>query len=324
MQFNATPQTLAQLDQVPLYKFGTALNMLDNMQSADQQTLADLPNLIAHQQAMRPMQQEQLGIQNQQGLAQLPGMRAQSSIQQRKNQEEDLFTPERHAEFYAKHGAEKMKQFASQLTDSGTVALNAASIAAKLPIGGTNAAKQMFADSGVKWHPEWDNLPVPQLVERLQDLGQEMSTNGAKSQTMIAQMQMKDEIARKTEEERTRRALEVEAMRQRMKLQISQITTAALATKNKENMQQAWTRLQNELRGTTDPEMQQYLSSKIQEVFTAMERLQVNNKPTISPSVAPNVLQPGQQGSPAVVQPPTAGASAPPKDPYAGFTIKPR
>jgi DNA-binding transcriptional regulator YiaG len=324
MQFNATPQTLAQLDQVPLYKFGTALNMLDNMQSADQQTLADLPNSIAHEQAMRPMRQEQLSIGNQQGLAQLPGMRAQSSMQQRKNQEEDLFTPERHAEFYAKHGAEKMKQYASQLVDSGTVALSAASMAAKLPIGGTNAAKQMFAEANVKWHPEWDNLPVPQLVERLQDLGQEMSTNGAKSQTMIAQMQMKDEIARKTEEERTRRALEVEAMRQRMKLQISELVTTAKSSNNKETMQQAWTRLQAELRGTSDPALQQYLSEKIQEVFTAMERLQVNNKPTINPAVAPNVLQPGQQGSPAVVQPPAAGASAPPKDPYAGFTIKPR
>jgi hypothetical protein len=198
MQFSATPQTLAQLDQVPLYKFGTALNMLDNMQSADQQNLADLPNSIAHNQAMRPLQEQQLDVQNQQGLAQLPGMRARSSMEQRKNQEEDLFTPERHAEFYAKHGAEKMKQFAQQLTDSGTVALNAASIAAQLPIGGTQAAKDMFKKAGVAWHPEWDFIPREQLVQRLQNLGEEMTTNGSKSQALITQMQMKADIANAT------------------------------------------------------------------------------------------------------------------------------
>lgn len=195
MQFSATPQTLAQLDQVPLYKFGTALNMINDMQSADQQNLADLPSSIAHEQAMRPLREQQLSIGNEQGLAQLPGLRATASMQQRKNQEEDLFTPERHAEFYAKHGAEKMKQFAQQLTDSGTVALNAAALAAKLPIGGTQAAKQMFEEAGVRWHPEWDRLPTPQLVQRLQDLGQEMTTNGSKSQSMIAQMDMKAQIA---------------------------------------------------------------------------------------------------------------------------------
>lgn len=198
MQFSATPQTLAQLDQVPLYKFGTALNMLDNMQSADQQNLADLPNSIAHEQAMRPLREQQLDIGNQQGLAQLPGMKAQASMQVRKNQEEDLFTPERHAEFYAKHGAEKMKQYAQQLTDTGTVALNAASVAAKLPIGGNMAARDIFKQAGIQWHPEWDNLPREQLVQRLQDLGQEMTTNGSKSQQMIAQMDMKAQIAAAT------------------------------------------------------------------------------------------------------------------------------
>lgn len=318
MQFNVTPRTLQELDQVPLYKFITGLQTVDNMQNADQQTLADLPDSIAHQQAMRPMQQEQMRLGNEATLAQLPGMRAQSSMQQRKDSDENLFTPERHAEFYAKHGAEKMKQFAQQLTDTGTVALNAASVAAKLPIGGTLAARDIFKQAGIQWHPEWDNLPQPQLVQRLQELGQEMSTNGGKSQQMIAQMDMKAQIAQQVERERTERALAVEAMRQQMKLRVSEMVAAAKASNSKETMQQAWVRLQGELRNSSDPATQQYLTEKINEVFTAMERLQVNAKPVINPGVAPGVLQSGQSGPPQVVQPPGAA----PVDPYAGYSLK--
>lgn len=84
------PTSLANLNQVPLDMTLEGMDWFNQARNADSQQFQDLPGLLAHEQALRPLKQQQMQIANYTGLAQLPGIKAQSSILQRKNKMEDI------------------------------------------------------------------------------------------------------------------------------------------------------------------------------------------------------------------------------------------
>ena len=84
------PTSLANLNQVPLDMTLEGMDWFNQARNADSQQFQDLPGLLAHEQALRPLKQQQMQIANDTGLAQLPGIKAQSSILQRKNKMEDI------------------------------------------------------------------------------------------------------------------------------------------------------------------------------------------------------------------------------------------
>ena len=84
------PTSLANLNQVPLDMTLEGMDWFNQARNADTQNFQDLPGLLAHEQALRPLKQQQMQIANDTGLAQLPGVKAQSSMLQRKNKMEDI------------------------------------------------------------------------------------------------------------------------------------------------------------------------------------------------------------------------------------------
>lgn len=84
------PTSLANLNQVPLDMTLEGMDWFNQARNADSQNFQDLPGLLAHEQALRPLKQQQMQIANDTGLAQLPGVKAQSSMLQRKNKMEDI------------------------------------------------------------------------------------------------------------------------------------------------------------------------------------------------------------------------------------------
>lgn len=83
------PSALGQLDKLPVDLTLEGMEWMNRARGNDLQTSADLPSLISHEQRMRPMREQQLGLTNEMSLAQLPGVRANSSMLGRKNKMEE-------------------------------------------------------------------------------------------------------------------------------------------------------------------------------------------------------------------------------------------
>ena len=268
MQFSLTPQTLAQMDNVPLQYTGMALDSLDRMKAADQTGLADLENLNAHNAAMRPMLQEHQGLQNASMAVRIPGEAADAQMRARKNANEELLNPESIKAMREKFGADTLNHHINQLTGMGSLMMAAASQISAAPVGGTMAAKQMFMQAGLgdKWHPEWDNLRPDQLAQRLNQGGQELVMTGNKAQQMLQSQQVKGDYAmRKAELEaasRERIAAENRASREAL----AQMHLAWKTSFNKQSTDQYLSQLMSKLSVTEDPKLRADISAQIEYV----------------------------------------------------------
>ena len=285
MQFSLTPQTLAQMDNVPLQYTGRALDSLDRMGTADQMSLAELQNLNEHNAAMRPMLQTQQGLQNQSLEALLPGQRAQSSMSVRKNANEDLFNADTIASLTRKHGIEKMNDYAGQLSGIGSLMLGAAAQVQNAPLGGHMAAKQMFQQAGIedKWHPEWDNLPPKQLAERLASIGNEFVTSGSKAQSALQSAQLKGDMALERQRVATEGQVRAAQIRADAMANLARMKFEFQSTHTKENIENYMTRLMRLRAGENDSQIIAQINSQLAE---AQQRLE-NSK--TQPGIAPNM-----------------------------------
>lgn len=92
MDYNlmVNPTSLSQLNKVPIDMTLESMDWLSRANDMDNQRIADLPSLIAHEQRMRPLKETQSDLNNQTSLAQLPGLRAQSNMLGRKDKMEDI------------------------------------------------------------------------------------------------------------------------------------------------------------------------------------------------------------------------------------------
>lgn len=197
MQFSLTPQTLAQMDNVPLQYTGRALDSLDRMGQADQLTLEDLANLNQHNAAMRPMLQEHQGLSNASLAVQIPGQAADAQIRARKNANEDLLNDDNIRSMRSKYKDEELTHHINQMSGLGSLMMGAAEQAWSAPLGGTLAAKQMFKDAGLenRWQPEWDNLRTDQLAMKLHEAGQQLVMTGSRAQQALQSAQLKGDMA---------------------------------------------------------------------------------------------------------------------------------
>lgn len=287
MQFSLTPQTLSQMDNVPLQYTGRALDSLDRMGEADQLSLADLANLNEHNAAMRPMLQQHQGLQNQSLEALIPGQRAQSNMSVRKDTNENLFNADTIEGLTRKHGIEKMNDYAGQLSGIGSLMLGAAAQVTNAPLGGTMAAKQMFQQAGIgdKWHPEWDNLDPKQLAERLSSIGNEFVTSGSKAQQALQTTQLKNDMALEKERQRGQIAIQVAAMNAASRERISAMMAQLKVAFRKETAEQLQTALQRELMATdpTDVAHTTFLRNKINEL--QHDIVATRTQPGVTPKV---------------------------------------
>lgn len=275
MQFSLTPQTLAQMDNVPLQYTGRALDSLDRMGQADQLGLEDLGNLNEHNAAMRPMLQQQQGLQNASLSVQIPGQAADAQMRARKNANEDLLNDDNIRSMREKLGDDRLSHHINQMSGLGSLMLGAAEQVWSAPLGGTMAAKQMFADAGLsdKWHPEWDNLPPDQLAMRLNQAGQQLATTGSKAQQALQAAQLKGDMAL----ERTRMDAEnkyrIAAMQDATKRDLAHAMLQWKTSFNKQTTDQYIANLTMRMNAESDPAMKQEYNQQIRYLQGVLERI---------------------------------------------------
>jgi hypothetical protein len=208
-QPNVTPQTLSNLGNVPLGMTLEAQNGVAQAQQADNQQYQDLPGMIAHEQAMRPLREQQAQIGNDTSLAQLPGIRAQAETQQRNNREGGLLSDAHVKDLLSKYSADDLQRQADGGLAHGQMAMQAAAAINANPVGGIPAAREMMQSSGL-WDPSWDTMNPQQLSKKLQQYGEAVATSSQKVQLAIRQ-----------NEARLQREAQMEEIKQRGRMQLS-------------------------------------------------------------------------------------------------------
>ena len=298
MQFSLTPQTLSQMDNVPLQYTGRALDSLDRMGEADQLSLADLANLNEHNAAMRPMLQQQQGLQNASLAVQIPGQAADAQMRSRKNANEELLNPEAVASMREKYGDDKLAHHINQLTGMGSLMLAAAAEVSSAPLGGHMAARQMFEQAGLgdKWHPEWDNLRPDQLAQRLNQAGQELVMTGNKAQSLLQSTQMKNDTA--LERQRIASAAQIQAaqIRADAMANLARMKFEFQSTHTKENIENYMTRLMRLRAGETDQQVIAQINSQLAEAQQRLEN--AKTQPGIAPTVQNGQINIGNKKDP--------------------------
>ena len=285
MQFSLTPQTLAQMDNVPLQYTGMALDSLDRMKAADQTGLADLENLNAHNAAMRPMLQEHQGLQNASMAVRIPGEAADAQMRARKNANEELLNPESIKAMREKFGADSLNHHISQLTGVGSLMMAAASQISAAPVGGTMAAKQMFMQAGLgdKWHPEWDNLRPDQLAQRLNQGGQELVMTGSKAQQMLQKQEMQGHITMERTRLETENKLRIAAMQDATKRDLAMAHLQWKSQFNKQSTDQYIAQLMLRKNSETDPAIKAQLDDQIRYAQGVLEK--IKTQPGVTASI---------------------------------------
>lgn len=275
MQFSLTPQTLAQMDNVPLQYTGRALASLDRMGEADQLSLQELANLNEHNVAMRPLLQQHQGLSNESLSAQIPGQIANSQIFARKNANEDLLNEATIKSLRAKHSDEDLTHYINQMAGLGSIMLGAADIVGNAPIGGTMAAKRMFAEAGLqdKWHPEWDDLSPGQLAIRLNNAGQELTMTGSRAQQALQSAQLKGDMALERTRLQEANKAQIAAAQDATKRALAEAMLHWKSQFNKQSTDQLIARLAMNMNIETDPVLKAEYDKQIRYLQGVQERM---------------------------------------------------
>lgn len=285
MQFSLTPQTLAQMDNVPLQYTGRALDSLDRMGEADQMSLADLANLNEHNAAMRPMLQTQQELQNSSLATRIPGEAADAQMRIRKNANEEALNPQALEAMREKYGDDKLAHHINQLTGTGSLMLAAAAEVASAPLGGHMAARQMFEQAGLgnKWHPEWDNLRPDQLAQRLKQAGQELVMTGSKAQQLLQANQLKGDVALEKQRIASQGVIDAARIRAEAMANLQRMKLEFQVSHTKESLDNYTTRLMRLRTTETDPNVLQQINADLAEATQRAQ--QMRTQPGIAPTV---------------------------------------
>lgn len=168
----ASPSLSSMMEGLPYQP----LNYLDEqqrLQEANVMSLEDLPNAYAHENAMRPLRQQQMQLGNDTTLSQLPGVRAQASMLGRKDRMEEAQEPFDIKAMTGKYSSQELERHTKDLSNFGTLLGQSAALIKANPLGGSMAAKQMFQQAGKQglWNPQWDSLNPVELAKVLEQAG---------------------------------------------------------------------------------------------------------------------------------------------------------
>jgi hypothetical protein len=332
MQYQQTPQTLADIWKGPVGAFIPSMNLFDQQGQRDQITQADQTRQLDFNYNADPMRLAQMGLANQTTEAQLPGIAAQSSMQQRKDRMGADTYDQEVKKLMSQYKADEMAGYVKEMQGLGDLAITHSAGAFAEPFGAATRIREAFdkAGHGKFWNPEWDSMPVSMLGDKLKRFGTDIHESSAGYQKALDSIAAKASSAEKIAE--WKNATDLEKMKMRAEADKAIAKLKQEAGNDPKKLEEAAVALFTAARVEPDAEKRQQLIMAAQEFMQQKAYLNAASAATTqSGAVDMNAIQskPGQPGKieargPVPVQAPppvSMGASAPPAAPAAPVSV---
>lgn len=258
------PSTLGDIYSMNPGAFTQAQGLLDLGNQGAQQELQRGQQVMNFDQEANPMRLQQMGLANQTASARLPGVQAESGMQQRKNDMEELFKPESIASMRQKYGREQLDNYSKEIADVGEIYSQGAGIVAQNPVGGVQAVKAALKQAGHEdmWNPAWDNLPPEQLFQALSASGQQIQKSSSKYQSASDMLDSKMDAMKQMQSDRLASQEKIASMRA-----ASQQRVAELKKNNDpKTLEGALTKAVLAYQQETDPDKKQILGEEAMQI----------------------------------------------------------
>jgi hypothetical protein len=279
------------MDLNTLFQSDPAAQELGLRQIADERahnkaTLEQLMQSMQQKGQMFPEELRARQLGNQATEAQLPGLQAQSSLSQDKASLSRNTMAQQLEEAFAKHKGNMSDAQVKELTNAGQRYGQVGAMLGAIPgPARASAAKQLLGDL---YRPEFDQYNPNDLADTVSTLGQWMTETGSKFQLQS----QKSDTARALEAEKTRRALELQQMKNASNERLGQLRADALKTKDPKKFEELAVRHKMAAEQASSPEeVQKHMEQAAMALEAAkMLRPMDPTKPQLSPDVAPGVL----------------------------------
>ena len=248
--------------------------------------LASLLQRTQQQGEMHPLEMQQRRIGNQMQEAQIPGIQAQNSITQDKASISRNTLPQQLEEAFAKHKGSMSDLQLKELNNAGQRYGQVGALLGNIPgPARAAAAKQLLGDL---YRPEFDQYNPNELADTVSTIGEWMTKAGTKFQLA----DQKSDTARALEAEKTRRALELQQLKNAANERITKLKDNALKTKDPKKFEELAVRHKMAAEGADSPEEARKHMEQAAMALEAAKLLRPmdNTKPQLSPDVAPGVL----------------------------------
>jgi hypothetical protein len=328
MQYQQTPQTLADIWKGPVGAFIPSMNLFDQQGQRDQITQADQTRQLDYNYNADPMRLQSLALGNQTTEAQLPGIAAQSSMQQRKDRMGADTYDQEVKKLMSQYKAEEMAGWVKEMQGLAEFAGVHGNAAVASPFGAQARAREAFdkAGHGKFWNPEWDKMDVKAFSGTLKKFQSDVMESSAGYQKALDSITAKTESAEKIAAERNKTELEKERLRGDFKASLAKLKAEAGAGGGK-TLEKGATDLFAAARVETDPEKRQMLIVAAQELLQQKAYLNAASAGVTQSGAVDmnNISKPGggitARGAVPVPAPPpvSMGASAPAAAPKPQF-----
>jgi len=272
-------------------------------QKYKQQQLADLLQKNQQNSQMFPLELQKAQLGNQTTEAQLPGIKANSSSLESKADFDQKTLSGKITAQLEKYKNEIGDEHLKDLTRRGEMYSQTGQMLHLMRGPQAHAmARQILGDN---YLPQFDDMPPEELGKRMFTLGAAMNEATAKQQAMQNAGQVKSDTALALEAERSRRALEVQQLRNQALEKMAKMKEDALKTRDPKKFEELAVRYKMLAEQATDPQEQQALMKEAAIALESAMRLRPadNTKPQLDPNVAPGVLTPpAPRGNPLAPQ----------------------
>lgn len=204
MQYQQTPQSLDQLYNLPVAMAPQGMNLMDQMQNADQMTQQDQARQLSFDTANDPLKLQGKDLENQTLAAQLPGHAASSSIRQRQNTIEGATTDAHIQDILGKYSTEAMGRHVQDASQAGERLSQMGAEAFSNPMGAAQRVKAELSKMGLDkmWNPAWETSDPGLLARQLTDYGDDMQKTSSKFKQAMEIQQAKNAAVAGTNETR--------------------------------------------------------------------------------------------------------------------------
>lgn len=279
------------MDLTNLFQADPAAQELGLKQIGDERAYAaarlqDLLQKSQQSQEMHPLEMQRARTSNAMQEAQIPGIQAQNSITQDKASISRNTLPQQLEEAFAKHKGSMSDLQLKELNNAGQRYGQVGALLGNIPgPARAAAAKQLLGDL---YRPEFDQYNPNELADTVSTIGEWMTKAGSKFQLA----DQKSDTARALEAEKTRRALELQQLKNAANERIAKLKDDALKTKDPKKFEELAVRHKTAAEQATTPEEAQKHMEQAAMALEAAKLLRPmdNTKPQLDPSVAPGVL----------------------------------
>lgn len=238
------------------------LKMIGDQRAQDAATLQEVQLRNQKAQALMPHDIKAAGLKNQIDEASLSQMFATTKKQELDNQLDEATLADRIKGELAKIRATGNKQQLEEITNAGNAYSQAGEFLDLMPGVATHAyAKQLL---GPYYHPSFDQVTPNALGQTIRSFGRAMTEAQSGFQQKKALETIKGEAKTAAEEEKTRRALELEKFRGSLREKLAELKTKATQSKDPATARAIANKLFLAAQQETDPDKKAELMEQAQ------------------------------------------------------------